>query len=297
MKLLLIYNSQAGGKRSAKYLSRILEYFEQKNIEIDLQITKYKWHGIELVKNADFQFYNGIIASGGDGTLFEVVNGYCLNPQEKKPPIGLIPNGTGNAFARELNLKSFEWKKAIDLIEKNKVKKIDAAKLNTEGKTYYYINILGIGWPAEVGKSVEKIKYLGEISYLFAVLYHIIFMKNVKTEIVIDGKKISRETIFIEVGNTRYTGSTFIMCPNAIIDDGFLDVVIVNKCSRLRIIQLLPTIFTGKHIYKKEVEVIKAKSISINTQQKETLIPDGELLGSTPIKVECLAKEVPFFWF
>lgn len=295
-KLLLIYNKYAGASKSAKIIPDIKNYFHQKNIDIDLQFTSHKGHGIDLVKNADLKLYDGIIACGGDGTLFEVVNGYCLNEQDGNPPLGLIPNGTGNAFARELNLKSFEWQKAIDLILENKPKMVDIAKLNTENKSYYYINILGIGWPAEVGKTVEKIKFLGEVSYLLSVLYHIIFLKSVITEFEIDGKKFNRETIFVEIGNSRYTGSSFIISPNAIVDDGYLDVVIVNKCSRFRIMQLLPTIFSGKHIFKKEVEVIKAKKILIQTIPQKTLIPDGELLGLTPIEVECIPQKIPFFW-
>jgi len=121
-------------------------------------------------------------------------------------------------------------------------------------------------------------------------------MKNVKTELELDGNKIHRDTIFIEIGNTRYTGSKFVISPNAVIDDGYLDVVIINKCSRLRVLKLLPTIFSGNHIYKKEVEVIKAKKILISTVPEQPLIPDGELFGSTPLSIEVLPKHIPFFW-
>ena len=297
MKILLIYNPSAGANKAAKVISDVLSYFKKKDIEVELQKTKYKWHGIKLLKDADINSYDGVVASGGDGTLFEVVNGYFANSQKDKPQLGLIPNGTGNAFARELNLRSFEWQKAIDIIAKNKIRKIDAAKLSTENKVYYYLNMLGIGWPAEVGRTVEKLKFLGEVSYLLSVLFHIIFLKNVKVEFEIDGNKVIRETIFTEIGNTRYTGSAFIISPNAVIDDGYLDIIIVNKCSRLRILQLLPTIFNGKHINKKEVEVIRAKKVLLHTIPKKTLIPDGELFGTTPIKVECLPKQIPFFWF
>ncbi len=296
MKLLLVYNPQAGGKRAAKILPEVKAGFAEKNIDIEVLLTEYSWHGIELVKNADLSKYDGVIASGGDGTLFEILNGYYQNPAKEKPPIGLLPNGTGNAFSKELNLQSFEWKKAIDIIAQNKPKKIDVAQLSTEGKTYHFINILGVGFVADVGTVVEKIKGLGELSYLLGVLYQIAFLKSSKMSIEMDGKKIERDAIFIEIANTRYTGSTFIMAPNAIIDDGYLDVILANKASRLKAMNLLPTIFKGEHVLKEEVEVFKAKKISIETDVPKSLIPDGELFGSTPIEIECLHKDVEFFW-
>jgi len=296
MKLLLIYNSHAGGKRAAKVLPDVKEYFAKKNIEIDILITEHKWHGIELVKNANLSGYDGIISSGGDGTLFEVVNGYYLNASEKKPPIGLIPNGTGNAFSKELNLKSFEWQKAIDIIAANNQKKVDVNRFVTEDKTYYSINIIGIGFPVDVGQTVEKLKFLGEASYLLGVLYHIIFLKSFNVTLDFDGDQLRKDVTFVELANSVYTGSTFVMAPDAKTDDGLIDVVIVDKVTRLRILKLLPTIFTGKHVLEKEVDVKKVKKVTIKTELPKQLIPDGELFGKTPISIECLAKDLTFFW-
>ena len=296
MKLLVIYNPQACGKRAGKLLPDVKSYFAKKNIKADILLTEYRRHGIELVKDSDLSQYDGLVASGGDGTLFEVLNGYYQNTAKEKPPIGLLPNGTGNAFAKELNLQSFEWQKAIDIIALNKTREIDVARLSTEGKTYHFINILGVGFVADVGAIVEKLKGLGELSYLLGVLYQIVFLKSTKMKIEIDGEKIKRDAIFIEVANTRYTGSAFIMAPDAIVDDGYLDVILANKVSRLKIMKLLPTIFKGEHVLDEKVEVFKVKKIRIETDVPKGLIPDGELFGSTTIEIECLHKDVQFFW-
>ncbi|KAA3613127.1 MAG: diacylglycerol kinase family lipid kinase [Calditrichaeota bacterium] len=296
MKLLLIYNPESGGKRAAKILPEVKSYFEEKKIYVEVLITEYSWHGIELVKNANLAKYEGVIAAGGDGTLFETVNGYYQNSGANKPPLGLLPIGTGNAFGKELGLTSYQWQKAIDIISENKPKKIDSVRLTTEGKTYHYLNIMGIGFVADVGVSVEKIKSLGELSYLLGVLYQIAFLKSFKMILIMDGKTVQRDGIFVEIANTRYTGSTFIMAPDAKIDDGYLDIILANKASRGRIIKLLPTIFKGEHVLDEKVEVFKAKKIRIETDIPKVLIPDGELFGSTPIDVECLHKDVEFFW-
>jgi len=80
------------------------------------------------------------------------------------------------------------------------------------------------------------------------------------------------------------------------IDDGLLDVVILNKINRRRLLKIFPTIFKGTHIHEKEVEYIKAKKIKIETNIPKILTPDGELMGSSPVEIECLHKAVEVFW-
>jgi YegS/Rv2252/BmrU family lipid kinase len=296
LKLLLIYNSNAGGKRAGKVLPEVEKNFRDRNLETDLRLTDYSWQGIEILRDIDLSAYDGVVSSGGDGTLFEVINGYMQNDGQKKPPIGIIPNGTGNAFAKEINLKSFEWEKAIDIIAGKKIRKIDVAQFTTEGKKYFYINMLGVGWSADVARTVTKLKSFGEVSYLLGVLYHILFLKSFNATIEIDGKKIEHEAIFIQVGNTVYTGSNFVMSPDAVVDDGFLDIIVVNKLSRLRILKLLPTVFRGKHVLEKEVDVFKGKKIHILTDSPKSIVTDGEVFGNTPMEVECLPQAIPVFW-
>ena len=83
MKVLIIYNPYAAHGRAKKLLPQVKAFFEQKNISIDVRLTQYPSHGIEIVQEIDFSLYDGIVAGGGDGTLFEVVNGYFNNPSEK----------------------------------------------------------------------------------------------------------------------------------------------------------------------------------------------------------------------
>jgi diacylglycerol kinase (ATP) len=110
-----------------------------------------------------------------------------------------------------------------------------------------------------------------------------------------DGKTYEQENIFVEISNTTYT-SNFLMAPNAEIDDGLLDVTLLGKASRRRLIQCFPKIFTGEHIHLEEVEQFKAKKIKVETDVPKVLTPDGELVGITPMEVECLHQDVPVFW-
>lgn len=106
---------------------------------------------------------------------------------------------------------------------------------------------------------------------------------------------LERDCIFIEISNTRYTAN-FLMAPNAEIDDGRLDIMILKKLSRIKLLKSCPKIFTGEHIHMEEVETYQARNIKIITDFPKILTPDGEVLGITPIEVECLYQQVEVLW-
>jgi YegS/Rv2252/BmrU family lipid kinase len=295
MKILLIFNPQAGHKRAKKLLPSIESMFTEYQIDFDLFLTDYPEHAIEIVRHANFEKYDGLVATGGDGTLFEVINGYYKNQQKKKIPIGILPTGTGNAFARDLDLHVSKWKEAIEIISYNKTRKVDVGHFNTHGQDYYYLNILGIGFVADVTETAHKLKIFGNISYTLGVLYRTIFLNSNLLTMEIDGKTIERESTFVEISNTRYTAN-FLMAPNAKIDDGLLDITLAGKFSRIRLLQCFPKIFTGEHIQLKEVETFQARKIKVQSDIPKVLTPDGELVGITPVEIECLPRDIEVFW-
>ena len=136
---------------------------------------------------------------------------------------------------------------------------------------------------------------LGHLSYILGVLYRTISLKPFYLELEINGRKIERENVFVEISNTRYTGKDFFMAPAAVIDDGLLDVVLLNKLSRIRLLQCLPKIFTGEHVKLKEVECFKAGKIKVTTLPQKLLTPDGQLIGKTPIEIECINRKLEVF--
>lgn len=295
MKILLVFNPQAGNKRAKKLLPEVEAVFNKYNIQFDLAMTDYPEHAVEIVHNCDFNNYDGIAAAGGDGILFEVVNGYFQNTSEKRIPIGVLPIGTGNAFARDLKIESANWQEAVKIISTGKTRKVDVGKFLTHGQTYYYLNILGLGFVADVVDIVQKLKIFGGAAYSLGVIYKTLLLKSNKVKIEIDGKLLEREMTFIEVSNTRYTAN-FLMAPTAEIDDGLLDITLANKVTRRKLLSSFPKIFTGEHIHIKEIETFKAKQIKIECDKTKVLTPDGELIGITPVEIECLPKAIEVFW-
>jgi diacylglycerol kinase (ATP) len=295
VKVLLVFNPHAAHRRAKKLLPTVQNLFGNKNTEVDLRLTEYPGHAVLLVEQADFERYDGVIAAGGDGTLFEVVNGYYRNTSKRRIPLGVLPTGTGNAFARDLGLDTKQLEQAVDIISRGRPRRVDVGRFITGGEEYYYLNILGLGFVADVTATAAGLKLFGNIAYTYGVFVRTIFLRSYPLQIEIDGKILERENTFAEISNTRYT-SNFLMAPEAEIDDGLLDVTLLGRLNRRRLLHCFPLIFTGEHVHMPEMETFQASHIRITTEAPKVLTPDGELVGSTPVEIHCLHRDIEVFW-
>jgi diacylglycerol kinase (ATP) len=295
MNVMLIYNPHAGNRRAAKLLPAVKTLFARHKIDIDLRLTDSPGHAVDIVREASFEDYQGVIAAGGDGTLFEAVNGYYRNSSTRRIPLGVLPIGTGNAFARDLDLDSGRLEEAVAIIARGRPRRVDVGRFTNGAESSYYLNILGLGFVADVTASAARLKAFGNIAYTFGVFARTLRLKSYCLRIEADGRLLERENIFAEISNTRYT-SNFLMAPGAKIDDGLLDVTLLGKISRHGLMTSFPKIFTGEHVHLKEVETFQARHLRLSTPEPRLLTPDGELLGTTPVEVECLRRDIEVFW-
>lgn len=295
MRLLVVCNPHAAHGRAGKVMEQVKRRFDEKGVSAEWKVTERPLHAVEMIEGADFSRYDGLVLAGGDGTLYEGVNGLFRNPSQRRLPIGVIPVGTGNAFARDLDLKSQSWAEAVDVIVSNHTRKVDAGRFHTEGNDFYFLNILGLGFVADVNETARRLKWIGNFSYTAGIFHKTVFLRPYHLILEADGKKMERENVFVEISNTRYT-SNFLMAPNAKIDDGLLDVTLLATLTRRRLLACFPKVITGEHIHLPEIDQFQAKNIRIETDTPKVLTPDGELTGKTPVQVECLKQAVEVYW-
>jgi diacylglycerol kinase (ATP) len=299
-RLLIIFNSHAASGRAGHLIPGIKQYLASKQLSAQIKTTAHTGHARELVAGTDLSEFDGVVSAGGDGTLFEVVNGLMAHPEAQRIPLGIIPVGTGNAFSRELGLQPTDWQAGIDIISQQRLRTIDVGHVSAADTSYHFLNIIGMGFVVAVGHSTVKIKKLGKSAYTLATLWETSKLKKHPVKLsMLDqhGKTIELhdDVVFVEVANSRYTGTSFLIAPDARIDDGLLDVVILKKISRLKILRLFPTIYSGKHVNYREVETHQVKRITIDTDQPMPLMPDGEFVGQTPVTIECLPETLQLF--
>ena len=289
-KYYLTVNPYGGGKKGPKILKDVLPLFEQKNIELNIIETEYAGHNRDLANQLNMDGYDGFCCIGGDGTLNEVINGLLSRKDRLKFPIGLITGGTGNSFMHDLDcLDPIE---AANKIISDKRRFIDVFSCNTDGKTFYGFNILGWGIPTDANILADKLRWMGPQRYNFASIIEVLRHKKRFARVIIDNNSIGADFAFIIGCNTIHTGKGMRMAPLARLNDGLIDLIIVKKVSRFKLLKLFPKVFSGKHIGDPGVDYRQVKQFKIMSEDKSQLNLDGEVLGSTPVEVKILPKEV-----
>ena len=296
MKILIVCNPTAGHGRGAREISEIqtLCHGLGLGLETDVRTTASRGHATEIVAAANLHDYDAVVAAGGDGTVFETVTGLFRNPAGAAVPLGVMPLGTGNSFARDLGLDRKRLAEAASVIAAGATRKVDVARVRLAAEEFHYLNILGVGFPCDVAVVAERLKVLGSSAYTVGVVLRTAFLKTFNLRLELDGLALEREATFVEISNSRYTAD-FLMAPEARVDDGVLDVTVLGRISRRRLLQLFPTVFRGEHIHYQEVETFRARRITVSTDRPMVLSPDGELVGTTPVEISCRHRALEVF--
>lgn len=289
-KYYLIVNPYGGDKKGLAILEKVKPVFESAGAELTILKTQYAGHARNMARTEKFEGYDGLCAIGGDGTMHEVINGMMNREDGQQLPIGIIPGGTGNSFMRDLDC--LDPVNAAKRIITNRKRPIDISKVNANGETLYAFNIVGWGMPTEINILAEKLRWLGNQRYNVASLIEIIAFRERLATLVIEGNRTVGDFGFILGCNTIHTGAGMKMAPLAQLNDGYIDLIVVHKASRWKLLKMFPKVFSGKHIADPIVEYHQVKTFSVIPKEEHLLNIDGELLGNTPIDVEVLPSAI-----
>ena len=227
MRIFIILNPCAGAGRSRDIWPQIESFLQASGVDFITRITTGPGDADRLAAQSELSTFDALVAAGGDGTLFEVVNGlYRRNPGER-PPLGVIPIGTGNAFARDLGLAPGDWRAAVERLLSAPVRRIDVGRVSSGLECFYFVNIIGLGFPVDAAVTARKLKWLGRGAYTLATLWRVLRLRSHPLCMELDGRRIEGDKVFVEISNTRYTGTHFLIAPAARMDDGLLDVSIL----------------------------------------------------------------------
>lgn len=289
-KYYLIVNPAGGTKKGLKILETVRPIFDKSGVHVDILLTEYAGHARELANTLNLSGYNGLCAIGGDGTLFEMVNGMLKRKDNQNFPLGLITGGTGNAFMHDLNC--LDPVKASERIIKGDLRSVDIARVETPNNLYYSFNIIGWGLVADAGYLAEYFRLLGGLRYDVASILEVLRGKRRIARLILDDEVIDDDFVFIIACNTIHTGKAMRIAPNSEFDDGKIDLIIVRKTSKTELLKLFPKLFTGEHVKSKLVEYRQVQKFSIIPNENSSLNIDGELTGITPVHVTMEPKRI-----
>ena len=289
-KLYLTVNPFGGHKKGPKILKEVMPLFDENNIQLNVIETEYAGHNKKIAMEVDMNGYDGFCCIGGDGTMSEVINGVMNRKDLNRFPLGLITGGTGNSFMHDINcLDPIEaTKRIID----GKRRKIDIFSCKTPDKLFYGFNILGWGIPTDANLLADKMRWIGSQRYNLASILEVLSHRKRFARVCIDNNSIASDFAFIIGCNTIHTGKGMKMAPLARLDDGLIDLIIVRKVSRFKLLKLFPKVFAGNHISDPGVDYRQVKKFSILPEKDRQLNIDGEVLGTTPVEVEVLPQEI-----
>ena len=283
MKVCLIVNPNAGRKAGLTIAARVAALLGEAGIESAQFVSQVAGGTRRIAAAIDPTAWDAIVTVGGDGSLFEVINGLLEHTDSIPVPLGLVPVGTGNSFIRDLGITSPD--EAVERIVAGVTRSVDLGRFTCEVGSFWFVNLLGAGFVSNVAYRAKRMKGLGSWSYILGVIGEVIGLKSTAIDLEIDGTKIRRDAIFVEICNSRFTGGTMMMAPSARIDDGMLDIIVAGRMPRRMVLKLLPAIFSGSHVESPAVEVFTGRSVQLRAAAPLALTPDGETFGATPIDV------------
>lgn len=230
------------------------------------------------------QEISGLIAVGGDGTSQLGVN-LCIPNQL---PMGLIPAGSGNDQARQLGIPRDSIPAAVDFLvaHLDKPRRVDAMRVKTGTREFWSLGSISAGFDALCADRANSLAWpKGPNKYVAAMLLELPRFNPIEYQIEADGKKRSFKAMLCGVANVKNFGGGMKISPNSEIDDGEVEVFILHEVSMARLLRIFPTVYEGKHLGFPEVEIFKAKSVSISNDAFP-MTCDGELIGPAPFGVQ-----------
>ena len=294
MKFILTVNPHGGTKQGPLLLKKVKPIFDAAGMELFIIDTTFAGHAQELANQLDLSDYDGFIGIGGDGTLHEITNGMLSRHDGKKIPIGIIPGGSGNSYMHDLQLT--DPLKAAKAIINGNIRSLDTAKVEVNHVIKYANNMVGWGLVTDVGNKAEHFRWMGTNRYTILSVMEVFRHKSRSATLIMDDKKIEDEFTFIIACNSMHVGKGMKMAPKARLDDGLIDLIVIRAgASRTRLLQVLPKLFDGSHINEPEVEYYQTSKFSLIPETDEILNIDGEIMGSTPIKVKMIPKAFEMF--
>jgi YegS/Rv2252/BmrU family lipid kinase len=288
---LVVLNPNAGKGKGGKDWDIISSLLKRGKLVFSARFTEGPYHAISLTREGLKEGFRKIITIGGDGTLNEVINGIFSNEAcpTSDVTLAMIPVGTGNDWGKMFGIHP-DYEEAIRIIGENKVMEHDVGTVDYhEGsvkKTRYFINIAGLGFESLVVRksNIQKAKGRGgKAIYFYNLLTSLLSYRNTRVEIIIDGKKINASVFSVNIGNGKFCGGGMRQTPDAVPNDGMLDVTIIHDIGKLEIIRNLKILYDGSILSHPKIDGYRCKKVEVNSDKVIYSEADGESLGHTPL--------------
>jgi len=306
---LAIINPAAGGGRCGERVEAALDRLRAAGIALETAETNAVGHATQIAREAYGRGYRKFLAVGGDGTSYEIVNGLFPEgrsqvsglgsqgvsggSEDQIPTLGFLPLGTGNSFLRDFEdgasgVRGLEH--AIQALEARRSRACDVLRLTHKDGAIYYTNLLSVGFTADVAAlRHRRFQGLGQFGYLLSIFLCLARLNRRPFPMRLEGQREfdTRRCLFLTFNNSKFTGGTMMIAPNAVTDDGLIEYVRWGPIGRLGLIRNLATLYDGTHTRHPLAERQAVRRVDFQLDGPVDVMVDGEVLT-----LECRAIEV-----
>jgi diacylglycerol kinase (ATP) len=289
-EVVFVVNPASGNGSAGKTWTRTRELAVGHGLEGDALVTEGPGHAVELARRAAENGAGLVVAVGGDGTINEIVNG-LMAAGRPEIELAVLPRGTGDDFARTFGIPT-DVERAVAVAASGRARPVDVGHATYavgEGTAErYFANFAGAGISGAIARrGAHTSRRLGaKAAYMWATATVFVRWSSVPMRIALDGKGREGPMFEVVISNGMYAAGGMKIAPDARPDDGHFDAVLIGDVSKADFVTTFPKIYRGTHTSHPKIDVVRARTISVDASKALPVVLDGEQPGTTPARFE-----------
>ncbi len=282
-KTHILINPVAGGRKCRKLYPSVLRRLDESGVTCDVTVSQYPGQIPDLASELAVRGCETVVVCGGDGTVNEVINGIAGTDTA----LGIVPLGTANDFAANMGIKDID--SACAIIKQRRTQKIDLVRVNHDR---FFAGTACLGFDAEVAAFAKSRRLNPFLMHVLGGLFKFFSYKPKTVELRFDGQKCFGDIFLVAFSNIRSYAKGMLITPQAIFDDARLDICVVKRMPKWKVLSIFPSVYKGTHVNHREVTVYRADAVFVQSLHPMDLYADGDFMATTPVRLEVVPKHL-----
>ena len=287
--LVVLANPTAGHGKSGRLIGEVATGLHALRVPHEIKVSESGPDLQRLAREAAEGGARIVAALGGDGTASLAANGILGTGAA----LAVLPSGTGDDFAKAIGAGTL--RQAIRLLANPKTVDLDVIEVTTGAERRILVNIASAGFDSEVNETANgmTIRLGATGTYVVALVKTLSRFSPASFAIDVDGRRFDLDGMLVEIGNGRWTGGGMKVLPNALMNDGVLDVCVVEALSKPAFLRAFPRVFTGSHVTHPSVRILTGRRVRLEANRRVQVFADGERVGPLPAIFQVLSGALP----